>query len=208
MTGTENVKNKLLQFLRLDSSSKIKMTAIGSIIGILAFILLDLIVLPEYFLMGLLKVTVDMAIVVIPIVAAFCGPLAGFITGFFGSLGADLLYNQQVVALGSINFALGMLGFIIGIPKYTEDNGFADGRKLVKLILFTIAGFLIAVIIYLISLLVIANQSFLGTLLYNFLPFFSVSFISLVLIAPVAVRITEIVVNLVMEQIASRNTAS
>ena len=196
-------KTTLLSFLRLETLTMTKWTTGGTLIGIIAYFIIALIDLPKYTFMGLdLGITVipikgglDLGLVVIVLIAAFCGPLAGFFVGLIGSLGADILYTQQIIALGGTNLALGLLGFVVGIPHYTKDEGFAEGKKIAILILFTFTGYLLMTIFYLISLIVIAGQSFEGTLLYNFAPYFSITLFSLLLFAPVAVRISEIIIQ-------------
>lgn len=212
MEENTTLKIKILSFLRIESISMTKWTTGGILIGIIAYFVFAPLELPRYTFLGLdLGITVipitggvDLGLVIIVLIAAFCGPLAGFLVGFFGSLGANILYTQQIVAFGSINFAFGMLGFIVGIPRYTQDEGFADGQKLAKLILLILAGYFLMILLYLLSLIVIAGQSFEGTLLYNFAPSFSITLISLFLFAPVLVRITEIIINEGMRILESR----
>ncbi|MHA2279056.1 MAG: ECF transporter S component [Candidatus Kariarchaeaceae archaeon] len=195
--------NPILLFLRLESNKMIQWTIGGSIVGFISYLLFSQLNLPTYTFTGLdLGITVipivggiNLGLVIIALVAAFCGPLAGFIVGFCGTLGVDFLFYNQLIALGSLNLAFGLLGFIVGIPRYNIEEGFTDGKKLGKLMLFTLAGYIVMTILYLISLIVIAKQSFQGTLLYNFAPYFSISLISLFIFAPVFVRIADIVIK-------------
>ena len=182
------MKDRLLKVLRVDSNTVLQWTIGGSLIGILLYIALTVVNLPKFTLGGMLTIQVDLPILVISTVAAFCGPLAGFIVGFFGSISVDLLFPGQIIAFGGINVVYGLIGFIIGIPKYER---FIDGKNLAKFILLSLLAFMIALILYLVVLIGIAGQSFEGTLLYNFLPFFSTSFISLILVAPSIVWITD-----------------
>jgi len=202
---TSSNKTKILSFLRLDPKDDLMKTVLGSVIGTVVYLILAVIVVwPEFKVAGMLTVSADIPMVSMIVIAAFTGPLAGLVAGFAGSLCYDFLFTQQIIALGSINLAIGMIGFIAGIPRYAEGDGFTDGKKLAKLILFAFAGFLLSVVIFLVGLLFIAGQSVEGTLLYNFLPFFSVSLISLLLVSPVAVRVTDIVIKLVSEQLGNR----
>ncbi|UCG02955.1 MAG: ECF transporter S component [Candidatus Heimdallarchaeota archaeon] len=200
MEEKKDLKTQLLYLLRLESTLISKWTFGGALIGILAYFVFSSVKLPEYTFTGLdlgitvipVKGGIDLGLVVISISAAYCGPLAGFLVGFVGSLGADFLYTQQIVAFGSVNFAFGILGFIIGIPRYMKEDGFADGNKIALLILFSFIGYLSMTFLYLIGLMLIAGQSLEGTLLYNFAPNFSIILISLLLFAPVIARIGEI----------------
>lgn len=192
MNEPENTKGRgegILRFLRLQTRGSVLRTILGILIGVAAYILLYQLVLPGYRLMSMITVQFNLAILVIPVVAAFFGPLAGFLVGVLGSAGADALFTQQIIAFGLINVAYGLLGFVAGIPSYKK--GFSSGRTLGKLILFTMCGLLVMAVVYLAALIVVAGQNLLPTLLYNFLPFISVSFITLFLMSPVAVRIID-----------------
>ncbi len=212
MEENTTFKNKILSLLRIESVPMTKWTTGGTLIGIIAYFVFAPLELPNYTFMGLdLGITVipitggvDLGLVIIVLIAAFCGPLAGFFVGFFGSLGVSILYTQQIIALGFINFAFGMLGFIVGIPRYTQAEGFADGRKIAQLLLLILAGYFLMIILYLLGLIMIAGQSFEGTLLYNFAPSFSITLISLFLFAPVLVRISEIIINESIKILESR----
>jgi hypothetical protein len=193
MASKKSTGERALQFLRLESPESIMRTLIGTLVGIVGYVTFYLANLPEYKLMGILTVQINLALLVIPLAAAFLGPLAGFFVGLFGTLGADALFTQQIIALGTIDLSYGLLGFSIGIPNYTRGEGFSKGKTLRKLILSSMAGFSVMILLYLVGLIVIAGQNILPTILYNFLPFFSVSLITLVIVAPVAVRLVDVV---------------
>jgi len=184
---------RLLHFLRVESRESIKRTLLGIVAGILSYLILYLIVLPSFKVMGLLTVQINLSLLAIPLVAGFFGPLAGFAVGLFGTLSTDTLFTQQIIALGVIDLSYGLLGFIVGIPRYTQGEGFSRGRTLGKFILFTMAGFVVMVMVYLAGLTLVAGQNTLSALLYNFLPFFSVSLLTLLIVSPVAIRLADIV---------------
>lgn len=189
----KNRKSKVLNFLRVQTPDHRRWLLEGIILGFILYLIFSFFKLPKLILGGMLTIQIDLAIIIIPIVAAFTGPLGGLIVGFLGSLVSDIIISHQIIAMGGIYLALGIFGFIVGIPEYHLDN-FSDGRKLAKYVLFVLIGWFLLVILYLVSLLVIANQSFEGTLLYNFLPFFSVSMISVLFVSPALVRIIEIII--------------
>ena len=182
------MKDKLLEILGVDSNAILQWTIGGSLIGILLYIGFKGLVLPKFLLGGILTIQIDLPIIIITAIAAFCGPLTGFIVGFFGSISTDLLFSGQIIAFGSINIVFGLIGFIVGLPKYSR---FIDGKNLAKFILMSLLAFILAIILYLVVLIGIAEQSFYGTLLDNFLLFISTSFISLILIAPFIVWIAD-----------------
>lgn len=192
--------SKVLRFLRLQTRYDILRTILGTLAGIASYLLLYLVVLPSYKLMGMLTVQISLALLAIPVAAAFFGPLVGFMVGLLGTLGVDAFFTQQIIALGVIDLSYGLLGFVSGIPHYNEGEGFSKGRRLGKLILFTMAGFALMVIVYLFGLLVVAGQNLLSTILYNFLPFFSVSLITLLFVTPVAVRLADLVAGFAKEK--------
>ena len=183
----------LMKLLRIHTSDHQRWLLEGIILGFILYLIFNFFELPKIIIGGLITIQIDLAIIVIPVVAALIGPLGGLVVGFFGSIVSDLLITHQIIALGGVNIALGIFGFIVGLPEYKLNN-FSDGRKLAKYILFVFIGWICLIILYLGSLLMIANQSFEGTLLYNFLPFFFVSLISLLIISPVCVRIAEILI--------------
>jgi hypothetical protein len=186
------MKEKILILLRVDSNTIMQWTIGGSLIGVLLYIGLKVVVLPKFIIGGMLTIQIDLPIIIITAIAAFCGPLAGLIVGFFGSISTDLLFSGQIIAFGGINIVFGLIGFIVGLPNYSR---FTDGKNLAKFILVSLLAFLLAIILYLVILIGIAGQSFEGTLLYNFLPFFSISFISLILIAPSIVWIADYLIH-------------
>lgn len=171
---------------RLRNRDESMRTLMGGLLGATFYIALYALDLPAYRLMGIVTVQIDPAILAIPVAAAFFGPLAGFLAGVIGSTGADALFTQQIVALGLINVSYGLLGLIAGIPRY--KGGFSSWRALAKVALFTMAGFFVMALVYLGALILVAGQNLLPTLLYNFLPFFTPSLITLLAVTPVAVR--------------------
>lgn len=182
-------RERALRFLRLETRSEILRVILGIFIGVVGYIVLYQVTLPSYKLLSMITVQFNLAILIIPVIAAFFGPLAGFLIGLLGTTGADTLFTQQIVAFGLINISYGLLGFVAGIPHY--DKGFSSGRTLGKVILFTIGGLLVMAVVHLGALILVAGQNLLPTLLYNFLPFFSVSFITLLLMTPIAVRLID-----------------
>ncbi|MHA2225407.1 MAG: ECF transporter S component [Candidatus Hodarchaeales archaeon] len=203
MVETNSPLNRILAFFRVESNKMIKNTLGGSVIGFSLFFIFEVLKFPQFTFSGIdVGITVipiifgiDLTIIVIAITACFFGPLAGFLVGFLGSLTSDLFYTHQIVAMGGINFAFGMLGFIIGIPRYTKENGFANGKELAKLMLFSFLSFIVMSILLLGSLMIILQQSFIGTILYNFIPFLSIWLISLLIFTPVIAWIAEMMYN-------------
>ncbi|MHA2250775.1 MAG: hypothetical protein ACXAD7_10445 [Candidatus Kariarchaeaceae archaeon] len=185
-----NRKTSITEVLRLNSKNNRLSILIFILSGTLLLVLLDAFSLPEYR-MGLFTIQIDLAILVIPLSAIFGGPLAGLFVGFFGTMISDTLYFDQIIAYGGINIAFGIFGFIVGIPNYFRENGFANSKNIRKLLLYTLLGFIALIMLYLFSLIIIAKQSLEGTLLYNFIPFFSVSLISLMLYTPILARLFE-----------------
>ncbi|MHA1226587.1 MAG: ECF transporter S component [Candidatus Hodarchaeales archaeon] len=207
MSTANNFMKRISVFLRLDSKNNVYFTIVGSIVGIFLYLVMGFINFPEVTYMGLdlglavvpIKGGIDLPLVIIVVVAALCGPLAGFVVGFTGSLVSDIIFYQQIIALTIVNIAFGLLGLIIGIPKYKSGEGFSDGKTVGKLILFGFLGFLAMFVVYLIALIGVANQSFEGTLLFNVLPYFTIWLITLLLIGPVVVWIASYVLDFVFE---------
>jgi uncharacterized membrane protein len=195
-------RERLLGFFRIRSRSEAARTLSGAFLGALFYIALYRLDLPGFRVMGLAAVQIDPAILAIPVAAAFFGPLAGLLAGLIGSFGTDALFTQQVIAMGLINLSYAVLGFVAGIPRYSK--GFSTWRALIKVLLFTMAGFALMALIYYGALVYVAGQNTLVTMLYNFLPFFTPSLITLLLLTPVAVRILEALARLVSGKISLR----
>lgn len=188
-------RGRLLRFLRMGSKAEATRTLMGAFLGALFYIALFRLDLPGFRVMGLVSVQIDPAILAIPVAAAFFGPLAGLLAGLIGSFVADALFTQQVIALGMINLSYAVLGFVAGIPRYPQ--GFSTWRSLVKVVIFTMAGFVLMALIYYGALVYVAGQNMLVTMLYNFLPFLTPSLITLLLLTPVAVRVLDALARLV-----------
>ncbi|MGA2574298.1 MAG: hypothetical protein ABSF36_08925 [Candidatus Methanomethylicaceae archaeon] len=195
----ESRRERALRFLRLESRGKIQRAILGIIIGVIGYILLYQLTLPSYKLLSMITIQFNLAILVIPVIGVFFGPLAGLLVGIIGATGGDALFTQQIIAFGLINLSYGLLGFIAGIPHY---KGFSSGRTLAKVILFTIGGLLVMAAIYLVALIEVAGQNMLVTLLYNFLPFINVSFITLFLMTPTAVRLIDALTSYARKRIS------
>lgn len=193
----------LLRFLRIETKGGVARVLIGALLGAAFYIAFYRLDLPSFRVMGLVTVQIDPAIVAIPVAAAFFGPLAGLLAGLIGSFGADALFTQQVIALGLINLSYALLGFVAGIPRHPK--GFSTWRALAKVALFTMAGFALMAIIYYGALIYVAHQNVMVTMLYNFLPFFTTSLITLLLLTPVAVRILEALTRRALGASASGN---
>jgi hypothetical protein len=191
MSSARETFGPFLSFLRLDNQESSMKFLLGTMLGIIGYIVLYLVDLPSFKVMGLLTIQINLALLVIPIVAVFYGPLAGFLVGLLGTLSTDALFIQQVIAFGAINLSYALLGFIIGIPHYAQGGGFSRWRRLIKLFLFTLAGFVVMSLLYVASLLLIVGQNILSALLYNFLPFFSVSLITLLIVSPAVVVLAD-----------------
>lgn len=189
MSTKRSWKERTLHLLRLQTRQDAVRVLLGVLIGTLGYIAFYPVDLPSYMALGLITVQIKPAILVIPVIAAFFGPLAGLLAGLLGSMGADMLFTQQIVAFGLICISYGLLGFIVGIPRYR--GGLSPGRVLAKLMLFTMAGFLAMDLVYLGGLVLVVGENPLAALLYNFLPFFTPSLITLLVMTPVAVRILD-----------------
>jgi uncharacterized membrane protein len=210
MSQEKPLKNKIMEIIRVSSKELLYWTVGGSIIGVVVYFILGLIRFPSVTYFGLdlglavFPITggVDLPLIWTAIVAVFCGPLAGFLTGYFGSLLIDFLIFEQIIAITSINLSIGLAGLIIGIPNYLRDEGFSDGRRLAKLVAYSFLGFIVMFLGLLIGYLVIAGQSFEGSLLYNILPYFTIWLLSLVVIGPVIIRILAFLLDILIERIS------
>ena len=113
-----------------------------ALIGALLYVGISLIPMP-FTMVTLLKFGLLPAVVVIALVGAIRGPLAGFIVGYLGEVLYGLVVYNQIVTLTLPAVAFGVLGFIAGIATYD----FSNGRSLAKLSVLSTIGFIFTVLL-------------------------------------------------------------
>ena len=180
-------KENLLKKFQIQSLKDVLITLLYSLIAIVCYILISLLPKP-YTMVGLLKFGVIPALSLIPLLGAIRGPLAGFITGFFGPLFFDLIFNQIVLAFTISYLPFGILGFLVGLARYQLNNG----KSLVKLALLSTLAFFLSVILLTVISLTIQQTSLLVVLGYVTLPLLAMGIPSIFLLTPLYSRLWHI----------------
>jgi len=183
-------KENLLQKFHIQSLKDVLITVLYSVIAIICYILLSLLPQP-YTMVGLLKFGIIPALALIPMLGAIRGPLAGFVTGYFGPFFVDLILNQTVIAFTIPYFIYGIFGFLVGLAQYQLN----DGKSLAKLAILSTLAFLLSVILLAVIALTIQQISLLVVLGYIILPQLAMGIPSVFLLTLLYCRLWHFILN-------------
>ena len=194
---SEQKKNKvrkisaksLLKKFQIQSLKASLITLLYAVIAIVIFLLMSLIPQP-FVVVGLFKFGLILPLAIIPTIAAIRGPLAGFITGYFGTFLFDLLIFRVILFMTVPYLPYGLLGFLIGLANYKINKG----RSLAKLSIISTLAFLLSVILLTIIGLTIQEISVLVLLGYVVLPLLGMGIPSVLLLTPLYSRLWHIIV--------------
>jgi uncharacterized membrane protein len=140
---------------------------------------------------GLLTFEIVPYFIVLVVFAAFGGPLAGFLTGFCGTLLFDAIVGGTIVWAGTAALGFGLFGFIAGWPMVRKDP--TNGRNLVKLAVASLLGWLLNAAILLLGALVVGQMSILLALLWILLPYLTTGLTTVIVFPPIVVRLCQLV---------------
>ena len=183
-------KENLLKKFQIQSLKEFLISVLYSLIAIVCYLLLSLLPKP-YTMIGLLKFGIIPALAIIPTLGAIRGPLAGFITGYLGSLLADLIFYQTVLAFTIAYLPFGILGFLVGLARYQLKNG----KSLAKLAILSTLAFLLSVILLAVIALTIQQISLLVVLGYVILPLLTMGIPSVFLLTALYCRLWHFILN-------------
>jgi uncharacterized membrane protein len=180
----------ILEIFQIQSTNMILWTIISAIIGTVLYVGVALIPMPyiadDLMLFGFLP-----ALVIIALVGAIRGPIAGFLVGYLGEVLYGLLAYNVIVTMTLPAMAFGILGFFVGLTTYD----FTNGKSLLKLSIFSVVGFIFTVLFGLVIGLTIEVLSFDAALLYVTLPMLTMGIPTLLFLTPVVARIWPIFVR-------------
>jgi uncharacterized membrane protein len=137
-------------------------------------------------LLGLLP-----ALVIIALVGAIRGPIAGFLVGYLGEIIYGLVAYNVIVTLTIPAMAYGVMGFVVGLKTYD----FTDGRSLLKLSILSMVGYVFTILLVVVNGIAIEVYSLDAGLLYIMLPMITMGIPTLLFVTPVAARIWHEVKN-------------
>lgn len=183
-------KENLLKKFQIQSLKEFLISVLYSLIAIVCYLFLSLLPKP-YTMIGLLKFGIIPALAIIPTLGAIRGPLAGFITGYLGSLLADLIFYQTVLAFTIAYLPFGILGFLVGLARYQLKNG----KSLAKLAILSTLAFLLSVILLAVIALTIQQISLLVILGFVTLPLLTMGIPSVFLLTPLYSRLWHFISN-------------
>jgi len=146
---------------------------------------------------GLFTFEIVPSFIVLVVFAAFGGPLAGFLTGFCGTLLFDALVGGTLVWAGTAALGFGVFGFIAGWPMVRKDP--ANGRNLVKLAVTSLLGWLLNAPILLFGALVVGQMSISLALLWMLLPYLTTGLTTIIVFPPIVVRLCQLIWTAALE---------
>ena len=183
-------KDSILEKFQMQSTNMILWTIIYAIIGTILYVGVALIPMPylaeDLMLFGLLP-----AIVIIALVGAIRGPIAGLLVGYLGEVLYGLIAYNVVVSMTIPAMAYGVLGFVVGLKTFD----FTDGRSLLKLSILSVVGYVFTILLVVVNGIVIEVYSLDAGLLYIMLPMITMGIPTLFFVTPVVARIWHEVKN-------------
>lgn len=189
-------KKSILEKFQMNTSDAIVWTLIYTLVGIVLFILVSQIPTP-YIMVGLFPFGLLPALAIIPAMGAIRGPIAGFLTGYLGTVLFDFLIYGAVVTMTLPALGYGLLGFIVGLATYDLSNG----RSLIKLTILSFVGFVFTLLIIVAAGLVVESYATLVALGFVMLPLLTSGLPTVLLLTPVYGRVYHLVMHSVIPRI-------
>lgn len=169
--------------MHVQTAKDLLLTLLHSILWALLFVLLSLVPMP-YTMVSLVKLGLAPALAVIALAGAVRGPLAGFLSGYIGTVVYDLLQSGSVLYWTLPAVACGVIGFVVGLFAYD----FNRGRSLAKISVVALVGFVFSVLLTAIIDLTVAKLAVLLVVGLLLLPSLGTGIPSVILITPILAR--------------------
>ncbi len=189
-------KKSILEKFQMNSSDAIVWTLLYTLIGIVLFILVSQIPM-GYLMVDLFPFGLLPALAIIPAMGAIRGPVAGFLTGYLGTVLFDFLIYGAVVTMTLPALGYGLLGFIAGLATYDLSNG----RSLIKLTIVSVVGFVFTLLIIVAVGLTVESYATLVVLGFVMLPLVTSGLPTIILLTPVYARIYHLLIHSVIPRI-------
>ena len=177
-------KARVLEKFHIQSTEMLLWTLLYSLLGVTIYVAISGITMP-YIVVDLFTFGLAPALAIIALAGAIRGPLAGFLTGYLGTLLSGILYHGAVVTMTLPSVAFGVLGFIVGLVTYD----LANGRSLIKLSILSAIGFIFTVLLLVVIGLVVEEYATLVALGFVLLPELTLGLPSVLLLTPVLGRL-------------------
>ncbi|MHA1926029.1 MAG: hypothetical protein ACXABV_15445 [Candidatus Thorarchaeota archaeon] len=186
----EPTKQSLREKLQVQSSDVALRMLASSILGAILFLLLEMIPWP-YMAVGLFPLGFIPALAVVATVGAMKGPLAGFLTGYLGTLVSDIVLNGAIAVFTLYGAAIGVLGFIVGLASYD----LARGRYLAKLSIMSLIGLVFTALLTVVIGLFVERIASLAAIGFQLLPMLTKGIPTVILLTPLFARIWQFITS-------------
>ncbi len=177
-------KRSRSQRLYIQSGPLLAWTIAYSLLGAALYVLVSLIPMP-YTLISLFKFGIVPATAIIGVAGVIRGPVAGFLTGYLGTIIYDLISAGGIVTMTLPAAAWGILGLIVGLFSYD----FTRGRSLAKLAVVSVVANLATMLILLLVGLRIEVFPTLAIIVFFMIPMLTAGIPSIFLLSPIYARI-------------------
>lgn len=180
----EPEKQTLREKLQVQSSNVALGTLAASVLGATIFLLLEMIPWP-YLAVGLFPLGFIPALAVVATVGAVKGPLAGFLSGYLGTLLSDIALSGAIAVYTLYGIAIGVLGLVTGFASYE----FSRGRSLAKLSVMSLIGLVFTTLLTVVFGLFVERLASLAAIGFQLLPLLTKGIPSVILLTPVFARV-------------------
>ncbi|MHA2072236.1 MAG: hypothetical protein ACW985_10685 [Candidatus Thorarchaeota archaeon] len=170
----------MAEALNVQSSEATVWTITYAFMGVVAVILVSALPKP-YLAVDVLKFGMIPTVAIIAVVGAIRGPLAGFLTGYFGTIAVDLAMHNVVVTGTLPAAAYGVLGLVAGLATYD----FTNGRSLGKLAALSAVGFIFTALLVTVTALFVEVASTLAIVGFVLLPLLTMGLPTAIFLTPV-----------------------
>lgn len=182
--GVKSRRTAILNRFRLQDRNTALLTVFYGVLGGLLYCLVTLVPMP-YTMVSIFKFGLLPSVVIIALAGAIRGPAAGFLTGYLGEIFYGLVLYNHIIAFTLQAMAYGILGLLVGVATYD----FARGRSLAKLSVFSILGFVIAVLLSVVVGISVVGYSVMAAIAFYLLPEMTTGLLTLLFLTPVLARL-------------------
>ena len=177
-------KARVMEKFHIQSTEMLVWTLLYSLLGVTIYVAISGVTMP-YIIVDMFTFGLAPALAIIALAGAIRGPLAGFLTGYLGTLLSGILYYGVVSTMTLPSAAFGILGFIVGLATYD----LANGRSLIKLSILSAIGFIFTVLLLVVIGLVVEEYATLVAMGFVLLPELTLGLPSVLLLTPVLGRL-------------------
>ena len=182
--SSETPSTPIREKLGIQSRNEIMSVIIVAVVGAILYLILEMVPMP-YLGVSIIPLGLVPSLALVASIGAIRGPVAGLLTGYIGVLLSNLILNGAIAALTLYGFAIGVLGFIVGIGKYDITNG----RSLVKLSLMSAIGLGFTALLTAVIGIFVEGVATLAVIAFQLLPILSLGLPSVILLTPLFARL-------------------